>query len=83
MAEILRSVQWDEAHVRSVTKNEWTVTEGVERTGQTQHGFMGVKSCTFEPSLGAGHIYGPSSLAARAAVGRRFAGRRDSYGDSI
>lgn len=83
MAEILRSVQWDEAHVRSIAKNEWTAAEGEERTGQTQHGFMGVKSCTFEPSLGAGHIYGPTSLAARAAVGVRFAGRRDSYGDSI
>lgn len=64
MAEILRSVQWDEAHVGSVTKNERTVAEGVGRAGYTQHGFMGVKSAPFVPPLGAGNIYGAPGLAA-------------------
>ncbi len=59
-----RSVQWDEAHVGSITKNERTVAEGVGRAGYTQHGFMGVKSGPFVPSLGAGNIYGAPGLAA-------------------
>lgn len=64
MAELLRSVQWDKAHVGSVTKNERTVADGVGRAGYMQHGFMVVKSGPFVLPLGAGNIYGAPGLAA-------------------
>lgn len=64
MAEILRSVKWDKAHVGSVTKNDRTVAKRVGRAGYTQHGFMGEKSGLFAPSLGAGHVNGAPGLAA-------------------
>lgn len=64
VAEFQRSVQWDKAHVGSVTKNERTVAEGVWGARQTQHRFMGVKSSPFVPSLGARHVCGASGLAA-------------------
>lgn len=64
MAGELCSVKWDKAHVGSVTKNDRTVAKGVGRAGYTQHGFMGVKSGLFVPSLGAGNINGAPGLAA-------------------